>query len=41
MEGPLHQAPTLGELAGQLGIAATGLEQTVEEFNQLAGTGPD
>lgn len=41
MEGLLHQAPTLGELAGQLGIAATGLEQTVEEFNQLAGTGPD
>ena len=41
MEGLLHQAPTLGELAGQLGIAATGLEQTAEEFNQLAATGLD
>ena len=40
-EGLLHQAPTAGELAGKLGIDATGLEQTVEEYNQLAGTGPD
>jgi fumarate reductase flavoprotein subunit len=40
-EGLLHQAPTAGELAGKLGIDANGLEQTVEEYNRLAGAGPD
>ena len=37
----LHQAPTPGELAGKLAIDATGLEQTVEEYDRLAGTDPD
>jgi len=40
-EGLLHQAPTPGELAGKLAIDATGLEQTVEEYDRLAGTDPD
>jgi fumarate reductase flavoprotein subunit len=40
-EGLLHQAQTAGELAGKLGIDADGLEETVEEYNRLAGTGPD
>ena len=40
-EGLLHQAPTPGELAGKLGIDAAGLEETVEEYNRLAGVGPD
>ena len=38
-EGLLHHAPTAVRLAGNLGIDAAGLEQTVEEYNQLAGAG--
>ena len=40
-EGLLHQAQTPRDLAGKLGIDAEGLEQTVEEYNGLAGAGPD
>ena len=39
--GLLMRAQTPGELAGKLGIDAAGLEETVEEYNQTAGTGPD
>ena len=39
--GLLHQAPTAGQLAGPLGIDAAGLEQTVEEYNKVAGVGAD
>ena len=37
----LHHASTAVGLAGNLGIDAAGLEQTVEEYDQLAEAGPD
>ena len=40
-EGLLHRAQTPRDLAGKLGIDAEGLEQTVEEYNGLAGAGQD
>ena len=39
--GLLRQALTSWDLAGKLGIDAEGLEQTVEDYNGLAGVGPD
>ena len=39
--GLLRQALTPRDLAGKLGIDAEGLEQTVEDYNGLAGVGPD
>ena len=40
-DGYLTEAPSLAELARKLGIAATGLEATVAQFNGYAATGHD
>jgi 3-oxosteroid 1-dehydrogenase len=39
--GFIVKAPTLRELAGQLGVDAAGLEKTVKRFNDFAVTGVD
>lgn len=40
-DGYLFEAPTLDALAGQLGVDAAGLRQSVAQFNQAARTGVD
>ena len=40
-EGLVTSAPTLAELAGQLGIDAAGLVATAERFNTMAQSGSD
>jgi fumarate reductase flavoprotein subunit len=39
--GLIKKAPALDELAGRLGIDASGLKQTVEEYNRAASGGRD
>lgn len=39
--GTVYRAGTLGDLAGQIGISADGLTETVERFNGFARSGKD
>ena len=40
-DGYLYEAPTLGDLARQIGVDAAGLEATVRRYNSFASTGVD